>query len=67
MCCIVFAAVALLGVANPKAALGSKATATLALTRQLLRVAPPPHNIRSHELGSSMTPACFSVVAFAAV
>ena len=64
---LIFATVSLAGMVKPKAALGSKATAILASTHQQPGVAPLPHNIHSHELRSSVTPAHLSVVTLFAV
>ena len=59
----------MLGMANPKAALESKATAAAAsiLLTSGQEFPRPPHNVRSQELGSLTTPDPLYIVVFSAV
>ena len=66
---VVYVAIGLLGMANPKAALKSKATAAAASIRLTSgqEFPRPPHNLRSQELGSLTTPDPLYIVVFSAV
>ena len=64
---VVYVAIGLLGMANPKAALKSKATAAAASIRLTRSFPTPPHNLRSQELGSLTTPDPLYIVVFSAV
>ena len=66
---VVYVAIGLLGMANPKAALKSKATAAAASIRLTSgqEFPRPPHNLRSQELRSLTTPDPLYIVVFSAV
>ena len=63
---VVYVAIGLLGMANPKAALKAAAAAAIQLT--IGQEFPhSPHNLRSQELGSLTTPDTLYIVVFSAV
>ena len=66
---VVYVAIGLLEMANPKVALKSKATATAASIRLTSgqEFPRPPHNLRSQELRSLTTPDPLYIVVFSAV
>ena len=69
VCVVVFSAVTLKGMTNPKSALESTATVAAASIRLTGGQEFPhsPHNVRSQELGSLIAPAPLYVVVFSTV